>query len=290
MNFKNGQELLKLCEEKNISISEAMITREIEISNHSREEIIKEMEETYKVMKEAVRSGIENSKKSLTGLIGGEAKLLKEYSLKYNTLSGKSILESTINSMAVMEENSRMGRIVAAPTAGSSGVLPGSLFSTQKRFNKDDDEMVKVLFTASAIGYIITKNATVSGAEGGCQAEIGSASAMAAAALVELLGGSPRQALSAASFTLKNILGLVCDPVAGLVELPCAKRNALGSSNAFLSADMALAGIETVIPFDEVVEAMYKVGKQMSPELKETAEGGIAATKTGKAFEKKIFS
>lgn len=290
MNFKNGKELLELCEEKNISISEAMINREIAISNHTREEIITQMEETYQVMKEAVESGIENSKKSLTGLIGGEAKLLKEYSLKYNTLSGKSILESTINSMAVMEENSRMGRIVAAPTAGSSGVLPGSLFSTQQRFNKDDDEMVKVLFTASAIGYIITKNATVSGAEGGCQAEIGSASAMAAAALVELLGGSPRQALSAASFTLKNILGLVCDPVAGLVELPCAKRNALGSSNAFLSADMALAGIETVIPFDEVVEAMYKVGKQMSPDLKETAEGGIAATKTGKAFEKKIFS
>jgi L-serine dehydratase len=191
--------------------------------------------------------------------------------------------------MAVMEENSRMGRIVAAPTAGSSGILPATIISTAKRFSIPDTIVSKAFFTASAIGYIVTNNATVSGAEGGCQAETGTASAMAAAALVELLGGTPEQALSAASFTLKNILGLVCDPVAGLVELPCAKRNALGVSNAMLSADMALAGIETKIPFDEVVEAMYRVGKKMHPDLKETAEGGIADTPTARAFEKNIF-
>lgn len=289
MNFKSGKELLDICSKEKLSISEVMIQREKEILKKSEEEIYDEMRNTYEVMNKAVINGIKNSKESLTGLIGGEAKLLNEYRLKYNTISGKSILNGTINAMAVMEENSRMGKIVAAPTAGSCGIIPGALVSTVERFNKKDEDAVQVLFTASAIGYIVTKNATVSGAEGGCQAETGTASAMAAGALVELLGGTPEQALSAAAFTFKNILGLVCDPVAGLVELPCAKRNALGVSNAMLSADMALAGIITKIPFDEVVEAMYKVGKHLAPELRETAEGGIAATKTGKSFENKIF-
>lgn len=289
MNFKNGKELVEICKQENKSISEIMIQREINKFEKTEAEVINQMAETIEVMKESIENGKRDSKLSLTGLIGGEAKLLEEYSLKYNTISGKSILNGVISAMSVMEENSRMGRIVAAPTAGSSGILPATIISTAKRFSIPDHLVAKSFFTASAIGYIITRNATVSGAKGGCQAETGSASAMAAAALVELLGGSPEQSLSAASFTLKNILGLVCDPVAGLVELPCAKRNALGVSNAMLSADMALAGIETKIPFDEVVEAMYRVGKKMHPDLKETAEGGIAATPTGRQFEKEIF-
>lgn len=289
MNFKNGKELLAICKKEDKSIAEIMIQRETSKFKLTEAEVLEKMQETMQVMEESIENGKKDSKLSLTGLIGGEAKALEEYSLKYNTISGKSILNGVISAMAVMEENSRMGRIVAAPTAGSSGILPATIISTAKRFSIPDTIVSKAFFTASAIGYIVTNNATVSGAEGGCQAETGTASAMAAAALVELLGGTPEQALSAASFTLKNILGLVCDPVAGLVELPCAKRNALGVSNAMLSADMALAGIETKIPFDEVVEAMYRVGKKMHPDLKETAEGGIADTPTARAFEKNIF-
>jgi L-serine dehydratase len=289
MNFRNGKELLAICKREDKSIAEIMIQRETSKFKLTEKEVLEKMQETMQVMEESIENGKKDSKLSLTGLIGGEAKALEEYSLKYNTISGKSILNGVISAMAVMEENSRMGRIVAAPTAGSSGILPATIISTAKRFSIPDKLVSKAFFTASAIGYIVTNNATVSGAEGGCQAETGTASAMAAAALVELLGGTPEQALSAASFTLKNILGLVCDPVAGLVELPCSKRNALGVSNAMLSADMALAGIETKIPFDEVVEAMYRVGKKMHPDLKETAEGGIADTPTARAFEKNIF-
>ena len=289
MNFKNGKELLAICKKEEKSIAEIMIQRETSKFKLTEAEVLEKMQETIQVMEDSIKNGKKDSKLSLTGLIGGEATALEEYSLKYNTISGKSILNGVISAMAVMEENSRMGRIVAAPTAGSSGILPATIISTAKRFSIPDQIVSKAFFTASAIGYIVTNNATVSGAEGGCQAETGTASAMAAAALVELLGGTPEQALAAASFTLKNILGLVCDPVAGLVELPCAKRNALGVSNAMLSADMALAGIETKIPFDEVVEAMYRVGKKMHPDLKETAEGGIADTPTARAFEKNIF-
>jgi len=289
MNFKNGKELLAICKKEDKSIADIMIQRETSKFKLREEDVLSKMQETIQVMEESIENGKKDSKLSLTGLIGGEAKALEDYSLKYNTISGKSILNGVISAMAVMEENSRMGRIVAAPTAGSSGILPATIISTARRFSIPDEIVSKAFFTASAIGYIVTNNATVSGAEGGCQAETGTASAMAAAALVELLGGTPEQALSAASFTLKNILGLVCDPVAGLVELPCAKRNALGVSNAMLSADMALAGIETKIPFDEVVEAMFRVGKKMHPDLKETAEGGIADTPTARAFEKNIF-
>jgi len=249
MNFTSGKELLTICNEKNLLISEVMIEREISQFDLTKKEIFNKMDETRTVMEESIENGKKDSKLSFTGLIGGEAKMLHEYSLKYNTISGKSVLTGVINALSVMEENSKMGKIVAAPTAGSSGILPATIISTAKRFNISNQKINEALFTASAIGYIITKNATVSGAEG----------------------------------------GLVCDPVAGLVELPCAKRNALGVSNAMLSADMALAGIETKIPFDEVVEAMYKVGKKMHPDLKETAEGGIAATKTAREFEKKIF-
>jgi L-serine dehydratase len=192
-------------------------------------------------------------------------------------------------SMAVLEVNASMGKIVAAPTAGSSGILPGALISVGEDFKKNDDDICKALFTASAVGYIITRNATVSGAEGGCQAETGAAAAMASAAIVEMLGGTAEEALAAAAITIKNILGLVCDPVAGLVEVPCVKRNAIGTANALISADMALAGIKSVIPFDEVVEAMYKVGRSLPSSLKETSLGGLATTPTGIKLKNEIL-
>ena len=184
--------------------------------------------------------------------------------------------------MAVVEVNAAMGRIVAAPTAGASGILPGVLLECALTRDWTDEQLVRGLFTAGAIGYLFAKNATISGADGGCQAETGVGAAMAAGALVELSGGDPAQVLDAAAMTIKNVLGLVCDPVAGLVECPCIKRNALGAVNAMLCADMTLCGITSLIPFDEVVSAMLAVGRDLRPEYRETAKGGLAATPTGK--------
>lgn len=200
------------------------------------------------------------------------------------------MLKAVAAAMAVLEVNASMGQVVAAPTAGSCGILPGVLVTLGEELHLDDDELTKALFTASAIGLIVSKNATVAGAEGGCQAETGTAAAMAAASAIELLGGSPEEVLHGAAMTFKNILGLVCDPIAGLVESPCVKRNAIGAANALISTDMALAGIKSIIPFDEVVDAMYKVGKSMPVELKETALGGLAATPTGKRLAKEILN
>ena len=180
--------------------------------------------------------------------------------------------------MAVLETNASMGRIVAAPTAGSAGVIPGVLLALQKAKGYDDVQIERASACAAAVGYLITCNATVSGAEGGCQAEIGSAAAMAAAAAVELEGGSPRQCLNAAGNALTNMMGLVCDPVAGLVEVPCQKRNASGAATALVSAQIALTGIGNLVGFDQAVEAMFKVGRSLPFELRESALGGLAAT------------
>lgn len=187
------------------------------------------------------------------------------------------------------EVNAAMGKIVACPTAGSCGILPAVIISAGEKLNKSEEELVNALFTASGVGIIIAKNATLSGAEGGCQAECGSAAAMASAAVVEMMGGTVEQALDAAAIVIKNILGLVCDPVAGLVEVPCAKRNIAGTVNALTTADIVMSGVKSMIPFDEVVWAMYKVGKQLSPELRETALGGIAITPTALKLKKEIF-
>lgn len=191
--------------------------------------------------------------------------------------------------LSTSEVNASMGKIVAAPTAGASGILPSALFTAKEKFNLSDDDMINGLFTAAGIGEIVAKNATISGAYGGCQAECGVAAAMAAAAIVEMLGGSPETCLHASSISLINIMGLVCDPIAGLVEFPCAFRNASGVVNALISADLALAGIKSLVPFDEVVEAMYRVGKSLPDTLKETALGGLAATPTGENFKGRIL-
>ncbi len=288
-NFSSGEELLGICELENKHIWDIMLLREVEMQRTSREEVVAKMMMSLDVMIHAIETGSVNEEKSLSGLIGGEAKMLEAYRKSGKALSGEMVMKSVINSMAVLEVNASMGKIVASPTAGSCGILPGSLVTVGLERNMSIDEIVRGLFTASAIGYLFSKNATVSGAEGGCQAETGTASAMSAAGLVEMMGGSPEQALSAASFTIKNVLGLVCDPIAGLVECPCQKRNALASTNALISADMALAGIKTIIPFDEVVDTMYRVGKMISPTLRETAQGGLATTKTGKKITSIIF-
>lgn len=288
-NFSNAVELLALCKEHQMPIWQIMLNREVEKTKKTEAEIRQRMAASLEVMKQAIDMGLKPGVKSVSGLIGGEAYKLKTYGETCEPLSGAPIFKAITNAMSVIEVNASMGRIVASPTAGSCGILPGALVTTGIERGKTDEELVSALLTGAAIGFLFSRNATVAGAEGGCQAETGTASAMAAAGIVEMMGGTPEQAVSAAAFTIKNILGLVCDPIAGLVECPCAKRNALGATNAIISADMALAGILTIIPLDEVIETMYKVGKILSPTLKETAMGGLAVTPTGIQITKKIF-
>jgi L-serine dehydratase len=287
--FHSGEELLKLCIEKNKSISQIVIEGEMELTEQSLEDIMSKMKNSLEVMRHSINEGLEEDIKSVSGMIGGEAKKMKKFFKNHISISGENMIEAVSAALAVTEVNGAMGQIVAAPTAGSCGIIPGTLLTSAERLKACDEDIIKALFTAAGIGNIITQNATVAGAEGGCQAETGSAAAMAAAGIVELAGGTPEQALHAAAMTIKNILGLVCDPIAGLVEAPCSKRNAIGTANALICVDMALAGIKSIIPFDEVVEAMYKVGRSLPYELRETALGGLAATPTGKRLQKEIF-
>lgn len=271
------------------SVAEMMISIEMENNGYSRERIIETMERNLTVMKQSIEEGIAGVK-SVTGITGGDAERLDNYINSGQFLSGETILTAVRNAVAVNEVNAKMGLICATPTAGSAGVVPGVLMAATERLKLTHEQQLDFLFTAGAFGLVIANNSSISGAEGGCQAEIGSASAMASAALVCAAGGSADQAAQAIAITLKNMMGLICDPVAGLVEVPCVKRNALGSSQAFISADMALAGIRSVIPPDEVVAAMYQVGRQMPQIFKETAEGGLAVTPTAKRLAKEVLS
>ena len=270
------------------SVAELMIAVEMELSGRSREQIIAIMEKNLSVMEQSIAEG-KAGVTSVTGITGGDAKKLDDYLKEADFLSGETILTAVRNAIAVNEVNAKMGLICATPTAGSAGVVPGVLMSGRKRLELSHEQQLEFLFTAGAFGLVMANNASISGAEGGCQAEVGSANAMAAAALVCAKNGTPHQAAQAVAITLKNMMWLLCDPGAGLVEVPCVKRNALGSSQAFISADMALAGIESVIPPDEVVAAMYQVGRQMHSIFKETAEGGLAATPTAKRLTKEIL-
>ena len=280
MDFTSGEMLLTQCRESGIPISERMILREIERTGQSRETCVKRMARAYEIMKDAAESALQSPPKTMGGLIGGEACALAAFLQKREPVCGTLLANAITYAMGVLEVNASMGLIVAAPTAGSSGVIPGVFLSLQKEFHFSDQQMVQALFHAGAVGYLITRNATVAGAEGGCQAEVGSASAMAASAAVELMGGSPEQCLNAAASALSNLLGLVCDPVGGLVEAPCQQRNAMGAANALTCAQISLAGIRNLIPFDEMVETMLRVGKSLPPELRETAQGGCACTKS----------
>ena len=278
MDFKNAQELLTICEENNMKISAVMLRRECDETGCTEKSAASRMQRALEIMRESVMQPIEHPRKSMGGLIGGEAEKLSRSEEK---LSGNVLGKAMRYAMGVLEVNASMGLIVAAPTAGSSGVVPGLLLAMQDELGFSDDRIIEALFNAGAVGYLAMRNATVAGAVGGCQAEIGVASAMAASAAVELMGGTPKQCLDAAGTVLMNMLGLVCDPVAGLVEYPCQSRNASGAANAVVAAEMVLAGIEQLIPFDEMLEAMFKVGKKLPAELRETALGGCAATPTG---------
>ncbi|MDP5276499.1 L-serine ammonia-lyase, iron-sulfur-dependent, subunit alpha [Chengkuizengella axinellae] len=286
--FRNVTELVQLAESKGIKIAEVMIQQEMEVKEKSREEVLSQMDKNLEVMEKAIEKGLAGVH-SFSGLTGGDAVLLQKYIEKGQFLSGEIILDAVSKAVATNEVNAAMGTICATPTAGSAGVVPGTLFAVKNKLNPSREQMIEFLFTAGAFGFVVANNASISGAAGGCQAEVGSASGMAAAAIVEMAGGTPKQSAEAMAITLKNMLGLVCDPVAGLVEVPCVKRNAMGASNAMIAADMALAGITSRIPCDEVIDAMYKIGQNMPTALKETALGGLAATPTGKKLQEKIF-
>lgn len=280
MNFKNGNELLILCEKNHIKISEVMRQRECELGENTLPVIEEQMKKVWEVMKASAQKAIQEPSKSMGGLIGGEAHLLSNHLSAGKQICGNVLSRAMAYAMAVLEVNATMGVIVAAPTAGSSGIVPGLLLSLQEEHHLSEGSILDALFNAGAIGYLAMRNATVAGAVGGCQAEVGVASAMAASAAVELLGGSPKQCLNAASTVLMNMLGLVCDPVGGLVEYPCQYRNAAGVANALVAAELALSQVPQLIPFDEMLSTMYTVGKRLPSELRETALGGCATTPT----------
>lgn len=289
MMFRTVAELVAIAENEKISLSEIMIRREMEIKEASYDTVFSQMEKNLQVMEEAIESGLKGVT-SVTGLTGGDAVLVQKYMHEKEPLSGQILLDAVSKAMATNEVNAAMGVICATPTAGSAGTVPGVLFAVKNQLQPSREEMVRFLFTSGAFGFVVANNAFISGAAGGCQAEVGSASAMAAAAVVEMAGGTPQQSAEAFAITLKNMLGLVCDPVAGLVEVPCVKRNAAGASLAIVAADLALAGVKSRIPCDEVIGAMYRIGQTMPVQLRETGEGGLADTPTGRYLRDKIFA
>jgi iron-sulfur-dependent L-serine dehydratase alpha subunit len=283
------KELIEACEREQKTIGEIMLMMETEKSGRDQETIISMMEERLIKMKEAVDSGIKDASTAPSGISGGDAVKMYDYVHQGKSLSGSYVSNAMSFSLATSESNARMGVIVATPTAGAAGILPGVLFSLHKNDGTPYKDLVMGLFTASMLGFVIANRSFISGAAGGCQAEVGSATAMAAGTIVELKGGTPQQVVNATAIAMKSLLGLVCDPVAGLVEVPCIKRNVIGTSIAFSAADMSLAGIESRIPCDEVIEAMYRVGKDMPRTLRETALGGLATTETGKQVKERLF-
>ena len=289
MKYDSLAELVAAAEAENMTLSAYVMKDQAAIAEKTEEELFKNMERALQVMKESVEDGLDPVKRSASGLTGGDAFKMNEAVKNGRNICGPFFGKAMVKALAVSQTNACMGRIVASPTAGSCGILPSALLTLAEERNIPDKDLVMALFTASAVGIVIATNASVAGAAGGCQAECGAASARAAAAMVELCGGTPKQCEHACAIALKNILGLVCDPVAGLVEIPCIKRNAGGVGNAMVAAELALAGIESHIPADEVIVAMKKVGDTMSPALKETAEGGLACTPTGKKLCEKVF-
>ena len=276
MDFKNAKELLTLCQDHQLPISEIIRQREIIVSETTDESVNSRMARVLEIMKDAAFSPVKTPVKSMGGLIGGEAQKLSRHLASGKGICGNVLEKAITYAMATLETNASMGLIVASPTAGSAGIVPGLLLALQEVYDFSDEDIQKALFNAGAIGYLAMRNATVAGAVGGCQAETGVAAAMAASAATELMGGTPLQCTYAASTVLMNMLGLVCDPVGGLVEYPCQNRNASGVAIALVAAEMSLAGITQLIPLDEMITIMFTVGKKLPAELRETALGGCA--------------
>ena len=288
IEYHSIQNILDLCKEQDKKIWEVVLQADMDESGASGEQVFEKMRFMYRAMQEADQS-YEANLKSQSGMVGGDGEKMRQYNATGKNLCSEYSSLAMEKALKMGESNACMKRIVAAPTAGSCGIVPAAVLTMQEQYQLTEEECVMSLFTASAVGMVIANNASLAGAQGGCQAECGSASAMAAAAIVELAGGTPDMIQSAVATALKNILGLVCDPVAGLVEIPCIKRNASGVAGAFVAAELALAGIRSAIPADEVIWTMKKVGDVMPTALKETAEGGLAATPTGRKLHQQVF-
>jgi len=287
--FRNAEELLALTVQRGCRISDIVLTRECALTDKTPEEVYANLRTYLGVMRDAAEAARDKALPTRGGLISGDSKKLSDYAKAGRTVCGEVLVTTMARALSGSEVNASMGRICAAPTAGASGILPAVILGVEERFNLPEQALLDAMLTSSGIGILIESGATLSGARGGCQAECGASAAMSAAATVEMMGGTPDQAMNAAAIALKNVMGLVCDPVAGLVECPCAKRNASGAANAMLSADLALAGIKSAIPLDEVISAMARVGRTMPVALRETSMGGIAITPTALAHAKRIL-
>lgn len=284
--FESFEEWRSYCEQTKISLTDAVVEYEGEQKGRSREQIRQGLAKAWSVMKDAVRTGLEEDMTSRSGMVNNGAK--KVYRFPKAVLS-KEFQKLISRALAAKEVNSCMGRVVAAPTAGASGIMPGVLFTLQEIHGIDDEKILDAMLLAAGIALIIEQKASIAGAVGGCQAETGTAAAMGAGAIVYCLDGTTDQIFNAVAITIQCMLGLVCDPVAGLVEVPCIVRNASAAAIANSSAQIALADVSSIIPVDEVIEAMGEIGASMETRYKETALGGLAATKTGKAISKKVL-
>lgn len=291
--FHNAKELLERCKEHSMPIWEVMLNYEKQFSNQSDEEILAKLDTRLQVIFDGIEAAIQNPELSKSGMVGNStpklARAVKDFpEWADGLLLNESAIRAMLGAVATGENNARMGVILAFPTAGAAGVLPGVIYGAKHKLGLNRQQMLEMMLTASAIGVIIANTATLSGAAGGCQAEVGSATAMAAAALTEVRGKTPEMSLHAASLALKNMIGLACDPIGGLVEVPCIKRNGIGAVFSMSASDMACMGIESFVPFDEVVRAMREVGDMMSPKIRETALGGLATTPTGQRVAEKM--
>ncbi len=282
-----GKAILDKCNELNKELWEIALMYELSLGNKTKEEVYKNLDNVIDVMEDSSKKGREKRVISLSGITGGDGKLLNDYAEREKVITDPFLVKAMARAISCSEVNASMGRIVAMPTAGACGIIPASILSVCEKFNFDREKMRRALLVASIVGVIFIENATISGAEGGCQAECGTASAMASAAVVYMMGGTPEESFHAAAICIKNVLGLICDPVLGLVEVPCAKRNASGVVNALSSADMVMAGVRSKISFDDCVYAMNEVGTSLPKEFRETALGGLASTKSAEELRKK---
>lgn len=287
ISFNSIAELAELAQKANCPISQIIIQWELENNFVSEEKQRAMMLKNWQVMEESLKRGLKNYEKSVSGLTGGDA--VKLYAYRQHGYTGEAVLSAVASAVGVSEVNAVMGRIVACPTAGSCGIVPAAIYAAAEKNGNNIDEIVDALFTASGIGMVVEANASIAGAYGGCQAECGTAAGMAAGALVQLAGGTPEMVGNAVALAMKNLLGLACDPVAGLVEVPCVKRNGFIAVHAMVAADMAMAGVQSVIPVDDVIDALNRIGRSMPSSIKETAEGGLATTKTGLRLTREIF-
>jgi len=290
MRLNSATEIIQYCTVHKVPLHALSLELEVASTDKSADEIINYLKQVLHVMNDAIRDSIYDSPESIKGkIIENDGVKIKNRYETHQTVCGGTMAKAIAYALGTMTVNASMGKIVASPTAGSCGVLPAVLMTMKERFDLSEETLIEGLLVANIIGRLVAQNATIAGAEGGCQAEVGTASAMAAAAVVYMLDGDINAVFDASAICFKNLMGLICDPIAGLVESPCAKRNAIGTSNALICAEMTLAGVKSIVAFDEVVSAMYRVGKALPPAFRETSTGGLAVTKTAVQISTKLF-